>query len=61
MADSFKKALNLSSEKKKEGTPSKKNEDNYLTMTEKIKAKEEALQAAKKKSMSAWSTDNQTK
>lgn len=52
--DNFKKAINFSSEKKKEGTPSKQQEDDYMTMNERIKAKEEALKAIKKKSMSAW-------
>lgn len=61
MADTFKKAINFSSEKKKERTPSKKAEDDYMTMTEKIKAKEEALQAAKKKSMNAWAETGETK
>lgn len=32
-----------------------------MTMTEKIKAKEEALQAAKKKSMNAWAETGETK
>lgn len=62
MADSFKKAINFSSEKKKEGsTPSRKKEDDYLTMNEKIKAKEEALKQAQKKSMNAWGDTGETK
>ena len=47
MTDKFVKALNFSSERNKEGTPGKKkestpgrkNEDDYMTMTEKIKKK----------------------
>ena len=62
MADSFKKALSFSAEKKKEGsTPSRKKEDDYLTMNEKIKAKEEALKEARKKSMNAWGDTGETK
>jgi hypothetical protein len=63
MADSFKKALNFSGDRKKEDSASRKSEkeDNYMTMTEKIKAKEEALLAAKKKSQAAWNDESNKK
>ena len=64
MADSFKKAINFSSDRKKESsTPSRKREDDYsnLTVTERIKAKEEALKARQKKSMNAWGDTGENK
>lgn len=60
MSDSYKKvnySINKSSsERKKESSERKKEKDNFqnLTTLEKIKAKEQAMQERKKKSMDAW-------